>query len=174
MEFNLTKSLEILERTPTVLNTLLSGLSDNWTMQNEGGETWSPYDVMGHLIHGERTDWMQRLNIILDSKGDNKFASFDRFAQFEESKGKTLNDLLTEFETIRKANLEKLKALKLNNSHLEMTGIHPKFGSVTMKQLLSTWTVHDLAHTGQIVRVMAKQYKEEVGPWVEYLRILQS
>ena len=173
MQYSFEKSIQILERTPRVLKTLLSGLDDAWTMQNEGENTWSAYDVMGHLIHGETTDWIQRLEIILDTNSDHKFKPFDRFAQFEESKGKTLDQLLDEFEKRRMQNLEKFKSLNLNESHLDMPGIHPAFGNVTMRQLLATWVAHDLGHTGQIVRVMAKQYKEEVGPWVEYLRILK-
>ena len=173
MEYSLAKSLEILERTPLVLETLLSGLSDDWTMNNEGGETWSPYDVLGHLIHGENTDWIQRMEIILDENGDKKFKPFDRFAQFEESKGKSLTDLIIEFKSARKRNLDILRKMNLQESDLDKTGIHPAFGRVTLRQLLSTYVVHDLNHLAQIARVMAKQYKEEVGPWVEYLRILK-
>ena len=173
MKYSLTKSLEILERTPLVLETLLSDLSDDWTMNNEGGETWSPYDVLGHLIHGENTDWVQRMEIILDEKGDKKFKPFDRFAQFEESKGKSLTDLIIEFKSSRKKNIDILKNLNLQESDLDKTGIHPAFGTVTLRQLLSTYVVHDLNHLAQIARVMANQYKEEVGPWVEYLRILK-
>jgi len=173
MEYSLNKSFEILERTPTVLRTLLSDLSDDWTMNNEGGETWSPYDVIGHLIHGEKTDWMQRIALILDTQSDHKFKTFDRFAQFEESKGKTLDQLLGEFAQVRKANLEKFRALNLTEGQLNLPGIHPSFGKVRLKNLLATWVAHDLDHIQQIVRVMAKQYKEEVGPWVAYLRILK-
>jgi len=173
MNFNLEKSLEILERTPRVLRDLLTGLSDEWTSNNEGENTWSPYDVIGHLIHGEKTDWMQRVTIILNEEGDKKFAPFDRFAQFGESKGKTLNDLLNQFEQARKQNLVHLRSLHLTEEHFNITGIHPSFGVVTMRQLLSTWAVHDLDHISQIVRVMAKQYAGPVGPWKEYLRILK-
>jgi uncharacterized damage-inducible protein DinB len=173
MKYSFDKSIQILERTPYVLKTLLSGLSDDWTMQNEGGETWSPYDVVGHLIHGETTDWMQRLDVILDEQGEHKFKSFDRFAQFEESKGKSLIQLLDEFEDARNQNLVKFKSLQLKENDLDRIGIHPNFGEVTMRQLLATWVAHDLGHIGQIVRVMAKQYKEEVGPWIEYMRVLK-
>jgi len=173
MKFNLPQAIEVLERTPIVLDTLLHGLSTEWTTNNEGGDTWSPYDVMGHLIHGEKTDWTQRMEIIL-SQGDNKtFASFDRFAQFEESKGKTLTQLLDEFKTARQYNLAILKSKNLTGSDLTKTGTHPMFGTVTLEQLLATWVAHDLNHIAQISRVMAKQYKEEVGPWIEYLRILK-
>ena len=173
MQFSLTKSLEILERTPLVLETLLSGLSDDWTLSNEGGETWSAYDVLGHLIHGENTDWIQRMEIILDENGDKKFKPFDRFAQFEESKGKSLMDLIAEFKSARNRNLDILKQMNLQESDLDKTGIHPAFGTVTLRQLLSTYVVHDLNHLAQICRVIAKQYREDVGPWVEYLRILK-
>ncbi len=173
MNYNIQKSIEILERTPIVLKTLLSGISDDWTMNNEGGETWSPYDVIGHLIYGDRQNWMQRLYLILDAKSDHVFTPFDRFAQFEESKGKTLTQLLDEFELLRNENLTKFKALNLQESQLDLTGIHPGLGEVTMRQMLATWVVHDLDHIQQIVRVMAKQYKEEVGPWIENLKILR-
>lgn len=173
MEFNLKATTDILERTPATLTALLSGLSDQWTMTDEGAETWSPYVVIGHLIHGERTDWIARLDIIL-SDGENKtFASFDRFAQFSESKGKTLTELLNEFANLRKNNLEILNSKNLTESDFTRQGIHPVFGPVTLAQLLSTWAVHDLNHLSQIARVMAFQYKEEVGPWIEYLRILK-
>ena len=172
MEFSISKGIEILERTPETLRQLLHGLSNEWIISNEGGDSWSPYDIVGHLIHGEKTDWMQRLQIVL-SDGENKtFTPFDRFAQFEESKGKTLNDLLSEFESLRSENLNQLKALSLSEVHYHLTAIHPSLGQVNLKQLLSTWVVHDLGHIAQISRVMAKQYKSEVGPWLEYLSVL--
>jgi len=173
MKYTFNKAIEILERTPVVLKTLLSGLSEEWTMHNEGAETWSPYNVIGHLIHGETTDWMQRMAIILDDKSDHKFKPFDRFAMFEESKGKSMNQLMDDFEKVRKENLAKFKALNLSEKQLDLKGVHPSFGEVTLKNLLATWVAHDLDHIQQIVRVMAKQYKDEVGPWVEYLRILK-
>ena len=172
MEFDLNKTFEVLERTPNVLNDLLSGLSDDWIINNEGEETWSPYDIMGHLVHGEHTDWMGRLNIILND-GDKHFIPFDRIAMFKESEGKNLQQLLSEFAELRKANLEKLKRLALTNDDLNKKGMHPAFGEVTLLQLLSTWTVHDLTHITQITRVMAKQYKEAIGPWLAYFRVLQ-
>jgi hypothetical protein len=171
--FNLNKSLELLERTPASLEALLSGLSDEWIYNNEGEETFSPYDVMGHLVHGETTDWVARTKKIL-SENDKDFAVFDRFAMYEESKGKSIEDLLKEFKEQRKKNLDFIRSLNITEDMLDKKGIHPKFGEVTFRQLLSTWTVHDLGHMGQIVRVMAKQYKENVGPWVEYLRILKD
>ena len=173
MEFRLHHAIQILERTPNVLNVLLRDLDANWTSSNEGLETWSPYDIIGHFIHGELTDWIPRAEIILSDKADKSFTPFDRFAQFQNSKGKTLDQLLDEFAYLRKRNLEKLNAFNLADGDLDKTGIHPDFGAVTLRQLLSTWVVHDLNHLGQIERVMAKQYYEEVGPWVPYLKILQ-
>lgn len=174
MNFSFNKSIEILERTPKVLELMLENLSDEWTMNNEGPETWSPYDVLGHLIHGEQTDWITRTKIILSDSPDKAFKPFDRFAQFEESRGKSLTNLLDEFKKARKENLKFLKGLNLSEEDLDRTGIHPKFGDITLRQLLSTWTIHDLSHIAQIARVMSKQYKEAVGPWVEYLPILQK
>lgn len=172
MDFDLGRSLEILDRTPRVLRVLLSNLSDDWILNNEGGETWSPFDVMGHLVHGEKTDWPARVKKIVVEGEDPHFEKFDRFAQFNESKGKTLNDLLDEFEELRKKNLELLRSFRITDEMLGRTGIHPAFGTVTLRQLLSTWVAHDLGHTGQIVRVMARQYAAEVGPWKEYLSVM--
>lgn len=174
MNFSFNKSIEILERTPKVLELMLENLSDEWTMNNEGPETWSPYDVLGHLVHGEQTDWIIRTKIILSGSENKAFTPFDRFAQFEESKGKSLTDLLDEFKKARKKNLNFLKGLNLSENDLNKTGIHPKFGDITLRQLLGTWTVHDLSHIAQIARVMSKQYKDAVGPWIEYLPILQK
>lgn len=173
MKFDLGKSIELLERTPFVLESLLNGLSDDWTTNNEGPESWSPYDVMGHLIHGEKTDWIARLEICLSSGPNKTFAKFDRFAQFEESKGKTLDDLLTEFKVVRAHNIALLKSNRLTSADFGKTAIHPTFGEVKLSQLLSTWVAHDMDHIFQISRVIAKQYKDEVGPWVEYLKILR-
>ncbi len=174
MEFDLKKSLEILERTPSVLEYLLRGISEEWSMNDEGEETFSPYDVIGHLIHGERTDWMVRIEIILSDSTDKTFEPFDRFAQFENSDGIPLNDLLTEFKVARDRNIRILLSKNLTEQDLNKIGIHPELGRVTLRQLISTWTVHDLAHLAQISRVMAKQYQEEVGPWQEYLSILNK
>lgn len=173
MNFNISKSIEILERTPDVLIAMLHPISPDWTTSNEGGETWSVYDVVGHLIEGEKTDWIPRMEIILSKRKDKTFEPFNRFAQFEESKGSSLEKLLEEFKQLRKKNIELLRSKKLTDTSGQEKGIHPVFGEVTLAQLLSTWTVHDLNHISQIARVMAKQYKTEVGPWVEYLRILQ-
>ena len=173
MDFTLEKSIEILERTPALLQALLENISEEWTSNNEGPETWSAYDVVGHLIHGEKTDWIPRAEIILSSNHDKKFEPFDRFAQYEDSKGKSLAVLLKEFETLRKKNLEVLRSKNITQKELQEKGVHPAFGEVTLSQLLATWVVHDLNHISQISRVMAKQYKGAVGPWIEYLRILQ-
>ena len=173
MKFKITQAIEILERTPSTLGTLLDGLSEEWTENNEGEESWSPYDVVGHLIHGEKTDWIKRLEIVLADGGNKIFEPFDRFAQFEESKGKTLNQLLAEFKDIRTENLQYLKSKNLNGNDFHKKGIHPALGEATLENLLSTWVVHDLNHLSQISRVMAKQYKNSVGPWVEYLPILK-
>jgi hypothetical protein len=172
MNFTLEKSYEILERTPTVLRTLLSGLSDDWIMNNEGPETFSPYDVMGHLIHGEKTDWRERTVMILEHGTEKTFVPFDRFAQFEASKGKSLTDLIDDFEKLRLDSLTWLKSLNLTEEDFNKKGTHPALGQVTLRQLLSTWVIHDLTHIAQITRVMAKQYKSEIGPWIEYFRIM--
>lgn len=174
MNFSVARSIELLERTPYVLDLMLRDLSPFWTDQNEGPDTWSPHDVLGHLIHGDRTDWVARTQIILSDSGPKEFAKFDRFAQFQESAGKTLADLLTEFKTLRADNVRWLKSLNLSDDDLKKTGVHPSFGEVTLAQLLSTWTVHDLDHISQISRVMAKQFHDDVGPWKEYLKVLRS
>lgn len=173
MKFNIIKALEILNQTPSTLTSLLENLSDDWIINNEGGESWSPFDVVGHLIHGEKTDWIVRLNIILFEK-DKLFQPFDRFAQFEASKGKSLQQLLVEFSELRAKNITYINSLKLNEDQLDLTGIHPEFGQVSVRQLLATWVAHDLGHIAQISRVLAKQYKNEVGPWVAYIPILKE
>ena len=172
MDFKLDKAIEILERTPGVIEELLKGLAPEWVMNNEGNDTWSTYDIVGHLIHGEKTDWMIRMEIILSDNDDKTFQPFDRFAQFEQSKGKTLQQLIDEFKELRKQNIAILISKNINDSTLNKTGTHPAFGSVTLSQLLSTWVVHDLSHIAQIARVMAKQYKTAVGPWQAYLPIV--
>jgi len=172
MKYSIERSLEILERTPAVLDTILSGIDDDWVMNNEGPETFSPYDVIGHLVHGERTDWTARTKRILEFGDTKTFDLWNRFAQYEESKGKTLQQLLDEFAIIRKENIEWLKSLQLTETDLDKKGMHPKLGSVTLRNLLATWVAHDLTHIAQVARVMAKQYKEEMGPWPEFFRIL--
>ena len=174
MDFELDKAIEILERTPKVLSEMLSGLSEEWTSQNEGENTWSVFDVVGHLIHGEHTDWIPRTKLILSNNEVKTFIPFDRFAQFQDSRGKTLTELLSTFKLLRHQNIISLKSFSISDRDLSKTGIHPEFGTVTLKQLLATWVAHDLGHIAQISRVMAKQYKEEAGPWTQYLKILQS
>ena len=172
MRYNLENAYEILERTPVVMKTLLSGLNDDWVMNNEGPETFSPYDVIGHLIHGEKTDWRERTNMILAHGLARTFVPFDRFAQYEASKGKSLMQLLDEFEVLRKENMQWFRSLTLSESDLDKKGNHPVLGQVTLRELLAVWVVHDLTHIAQITRVMAKQYKGEIGPWTEFFRIL--
>jgi len=172
MKYSVAQAIEILDRTPIVCTTLLSGLSEDWVMNNEGPETFSPYDVLGHLIHGEKTDWATRAKMILEFGNTKTFVPWDRFAQYEESKGKTLPQLLDEFARVRKENMNWFKSLQLTESDLDKTGRHPKLGEVTLRNLLSTWVVHDLTHIAQITRVMAKQYTAEMGPWPEFFRIL--
>ncbi|HEX5154377.1 MAG TPA: DinB family protein [Parafilimonas sp.] len=172
MEYDIVKSLEILERTPAVLHTLLSGIDNEWVTNNEGPDTFSPYDVIGHLVHGEKTDWTARIKRILEYGTSKSFDSFDRFAMYEESRGKTMQQLLNEFEDIRKQNIIWFKLLDLQQTDYDKKGMHPKLGEVTLRNLLATWVVHDLTHIAQITRVMAKQYKAEIGPWVEFFRIL--
>lgn len=172
MKYSIAKSIEILERTPAVLTSLLSGIDDGWVMNNEGPETFSPYDVIGHLIHGEKTDWTERTKLILAFGNSKPFVPWNRFAQFEESKGKSLQQLLEIFAGTRKKNIEWFKSLNLQEADLDKTGIHPVLGEVTLRNLLATWVVHDLTHIAQVTRVMAKQYKNEIGPWTEFFRIL--
>ncbi|HSE32590.1 MAG TPA: DinB family protein [Pyrinomonadaceae bacterium] len=172
MEFQLEEARQILSRTPLTLNSLLLPLSNAWLLRNEGAETWSPFDVVGHLIHGEETDWIPRTKVILQHGEGRPFEPFDRFAMFERSKGKSITELLDTFTRLREANLQELDEMKLTAADLEKRGRHPELGTVTLKQLLATWVAHDLGHVAQIVRVMAKQYREEVGPWRQYLSIV--
>ena len=172
MKFDLEKSLEILERTPAVIRVLLSNLSKEWAINNEGPETFSPYDVLGHLIHGEKTDWTERIKMILEYGNAKTFVPYNRFAMFTESIGKSIPELMDEFEQVRQKNIEWLRSLHLSETDFVKKGKHPTFGDVTLQQLLSTWVVHDLTHLSQITRVMAKQYKEETGPWMQYFRLL--
>jgi hypothetical protein len=174
MNFTIDSSIEILERAPAVLRTLLQGLSDEWIFSDEGEGTWSAYDVIGHLIHGEKTDWIPRAEIILSDKKDKAFTPFNRFAQFEESAGKSITQLLEEFENLRKKNIEILRSKNIDNAMLEQKGIHPAFGEVNLSQLLAAWVVHDLDHIVQISRVMAKQYTAATGPWTGYLKVLRQ
>jgi hypothetical protein len=172
MKFDIEKSMLILQRTPGVLRTLLDGLDDAWTRSNEAPGTFSPFDVVGHLVYGEKADWRPRASIILEHGVSKPFEPYDRFAQMHESHGKTIRELLKEFEKLRSKNLKWLKSLSISETDLDKKGLHPGLGEVTLRQLLSTWVVHDLTHIAQVTRVMAKQYKEEIGPWVEYFRIM--
>lgn len=173
MEFQLERAREILMRTPSTLNSLLRNLPDQWVLHNEGVDSWSVYDVVGHLIHGEETDWIPRAKIILRDGESPTFDPFDRFAMFERTGGESLAALLDRFERLRAENLNELEGMNLTPEMLKKQGRHPELGVVTLQELLSTWVVHDLGHTGQIVRVMAKQYEAAVGPWKAYLSILR-
>jgi len=172
--FSLREAIPILERTPRTLDAMLRGLPDVWIHCNEGADTFSPFDVVGHLIHGEKTDWMPRAHMILDTRDQRAFEPFDRFAQKEASRGKTLDELLDEFARLRAANILGLKALTLRSPELDFRGKHPKLGSVTLRQLLATWVAHDLDHVIQIARVIGRQYTDEVGPWTAHLRIISG
>ena len=173
MKFELEKAIEILRQTPYVMARLLEDLSPDWTASMGDENKWSPYDVIGHLIHGEETDWIPRAEIILEQGSDLRFSPYDRLAQFGSSKGKSLSDLLNEFAHLRNANIERLQSFQLNPGHMALKGIHPEFGEVTLKQLLATWVVHDLNHIRQVVTYMANKYSDEVGPWKAYLSILK-
>lgn len=173
MTFDMHSGTAILQRTPATLRALLHGLGDEWIRATEGPGTWSPYDVVGHLIHGERQDWITRAQIILAQGPDRRFTPFDREAMFRESGGKSLDQLLDEFESLRAANLGTLAGWRLTEVQLALQGEHPAFGLVTLRQLLATWVAHDLGHLGQVARVMAKRYREEVGPWRAYLSVME-
>jgi len=172
--FVMEEAVALLARTPAVLDSLLRDLPDGWIVADEGADTWSPFDVVGHLIHGERTDWLQRIKIILDHGEARAFDKFDRFAQYALSESRTMASLLDEFATQRQANLRELATLRLTDSDLARRGRHPELGTVTLRQLLATWVAHDLDHVMQISRVMARQYSDEVGPWRAYLRIISG
>ena len=170
MQFQLDQGIEVLSRTPGVLRAMLSGLSQPWIVNNYGEKTFSPFDVVGHLLHGERFDYIARIQRIL-SEGDRvPLEKFDRYAMYEESKGKSIDDLLTEFAALRAANLDRVRTLRLEE-HLNDKGLHPVLGPVTMKNLLACWVAHDLNHIHQIAKCMAIQYREEVGPWAKFLGV---
>lgn len=173
MDFDLATGIAALERTPATLRAMLAGLPPAWTDATEGPETWSPYIILGHLIHGERTDWIPRARIILEQGADRRFTPYDRFAQFHESSGKSLAQLLDEFAALRTENLARLTGWRLDDRQLALEGIHPEFGAVTLRQLLATWVAHDLGHIAQTARVMAKQYRDAVGPWRAYLPVME-
>ena len=172
MEVQLDHVRDILRRTPSTLKFLLQDLPEDWLMTNEGGETWSPYDVVGHLIHGEETDWIPRAKMILEHGESRAFTPFNREAMFDHSKGKSIAELLNTFAQLRAESLQQFDELNLTPELLEKRGLHPELGPVTLGQLLATWVVHDVSHIGQIARVMSKQYGEAVGPWKAYLPVL--
>jgi len=172
--FSLEDAILLLHQTPNTIEAMLWNLPKGWSEANEGGETWSPVDVLGHLIHGERTDWMPRVRMILEAGDSKPFEPFDRFAQLTASGSKSLADLLEEFARLRAANLTDLRALGLRPADLDRLWQHPKFGAVTLRQLLATWVAHDYDHVIQIARVLANQYADEVGPWRAYLRVISG
>ena len=174
MIFSLVDAVPILRATPRVLNAWLADLPEGWTSSNEGAETWSPYDIVGHLIHGERTDWIPRTELILAHGDSRPFVPFDRFAQVRDSRGKSLRELLDTFADLRRENVARLESLRLETKDFDRRGLHPELGAVTLGQLLATWVAHDLNHLGQVARVMGRQYTEAVGPWLEYLPLLGS
>jgi len=173
MKFNLSENSALLKRTPATLDALLRGLPECWTQSNEGPGTWSAFDVVGHLIHGERTDWIPRARVILSDAEDHTFEPFDRFAQMKLSQGKSLEELLDEFARARQESLAALEAFHLQPQDLERRGRHPALGAVTLSELLATWAAHDLTHLHQVSRVMANQYREAVGPWSGFLGVMQ-
>ena len=172
LNFELQQGAEILTRTPHVLRAMLDGVSPVWFDATEGPETWSPYVIVGHMIHGERADWIPRAECILAHGPNRRFEPYDRFAQLHESEGKTLTQLLGEFAELRALNLATLGGWQLTDAHLALQGEHPAFGAVTLRQLLACWVAHDLGHIAQMSRVMAKQYRQAVGPWREYLPVM--
>ncbi|MBY6037658.1 DinB family protein [Fictibacillus nanhaiensis] len=173
MHFHLNEAIELLERTPLTLTHLLSGLSEGWLTCNEGNETWNAIEVVGHLIEGEKYNWIPRMKMILTDGENQTFPPFDRLSFVNEIKGKTIQELVKEFHQYREENLATLKMEILNETDFERTGLHPDFGPVRLRELLSTWVIHDLTHISQITRVLAKRYKEDVGPWKKYLGILK-
>ena len=172
--FVMDEAVAILARTPSTLEALLRGLPDGWIVAHEGGETWSPFDVVGHLIHGDRADWIPRARLILEHGETRAFEPFDRFAQFAASEGRSLASLLDEFARVRRGSLHELESMRLSDTDLERRGRHPQLGAVTLRQLLATWVAHDLDHLVQISRVLARQYSDEVGPWRAYLRVISG
>jgi hypothetical protein len=173
METHLNETLSVLERTPSALDALLRGAPEFWTQHNEGGRTWSVFDVLGHLIHAERTDWIPRAKSILQFGDSQQFEPFDRSGHQEAIRGKTLALLLDEFEEARSASLSELRAMFLQPADFERVGLHPSLGAVTLAQLISTWAAHDLNHLHQIARIMSHQYREDVGPWARFLGVMQ-
>ncbi len=174
MKFDVEQAIEVLDRTPHTLRGMLQGIGDGWAMSNYGTDTFSPFDVVGHLIHGERTDWIPRMRVILEHGPTRPFDPFDRYAMHEASKNRSLDSLLDEFERLREENIAALREAGINTSVLSLRGTHPALGVVTLENLLATWVVHDLNHIAQIAKAMAYQYLGRVGPWREYLSILKA
>lgn len=174
MRVEMSQVFEVLERTPGALRSLLGGLGDGWTTANEGPETFSPHDVVGHLIHGEKTDWIPRVRLILDHGPAKPFEPFDRFGFRAYATGVPIDALLDDFARLRGENLEILRGLDVRPEQLALEGTHPALGAVTLGQLIASWVVHDLGHLTQAARVMAKQYRDEVGPWTQFLAILSK
>ena len=172
MDFDLDLSIDLLARTPRTLRVLLEGLSDVWTRANEGPDTFSPFDVVGHLIDGEETDWIPRARVILEHGPDPRFEPYDRFRHRARNVDRSLASLLEEFARLRSDNLDVMRSWHLDGAQLELPGRHPALGPVTLRQLLAAWVAHDLGHIAQVVRVMAKQYRAAVGPWVAFLPVL--
>lgn len=172
MPFVLGEAMEVLSRTPAVLTAMLAGLSQPWVRNNYGENTFSPFDVVGHLIHGERTDWMPRARMILEHGEARAFEPFDRYAMYQASVGCSLEELLTTFDRLRNESLAELRAMKLDETRLDCRGTHPALGTVTLRELLATWVVHDLNHVHQVAKSMAHQYRGSVGAWRAYLSIL--
>lgn len=174
MNFDLDKSIELLERSPKIYKALFYDLKHNWGTIREGENSWSGYNIIGHLIHGEKTDWIARAKIILSDEAPNTFEPYDRFAQDKLYSHQSMEELLDMFETLRAENIRQLRSWKLTEADLNKTAIHPGLGQVTMRELLSTWTVHDLAHLNQATRVLARHYTHDVGPWTDYISILKK
>jgi hypothetical protein len=173
MDLHMGTAVEVLRSTPATVRAMVGGLSDEWTAGSSRQDDWGVFDVVGHLIHADETDWIPRAEVILRQREDRNFPPFDRFGQFEKTRGKVLGELLDEFEAIRKECLATVRGWNLTDERLELRGLHPEFGEVSLRQLLATWVVHDLTHIRQIATIMAKKYEDAVGPWKAYLSILQ-
>lgn len=172
MHFHIPSGIAVLERTPHALHSMLANLPDEWIRATEGPDTWSPFDIIGHLVHGERADWIPRARLIVEQGPNRRFSPFDRTAMVRDSEGKSLAQLLDEFSHLRTQSLTTLAGWRLTEAQLALEGEHPEFGRVTLRQLLATWVTHDLGHVAQVARVMAKQYREAIGPWRAYLPIV--
>ena len=173
MEFNVEKAVEVLRSTPGTVKAMVGGLSEDWTSSSGDRDDWGVFDVVGHLVHADETDWIPRAEVILARGEDRNFPPFDRFGQFEKAEGKTLGELLDEFERVRAGCLATVRGWRLSDEQLGLSGVHPEFGAVELRQLLATWVVHDLTHIRQIATIMARKYEDAVGPWKAYLSILK-